>query len=198
MINDFLLIYLSGGFFALAFLFVMYIRDRRRYLYWEKKDLIYKLSNRDTSAYEDWTKSLMKVRENDEKIELTCKQTLNLVIKDVPETWEELKKYVRSYISDIWVQDDFMQDRDLIIRENGTVELNDTQLMAGANITDMFLFICGVYGLKCNGIEEVRENEKLKNLLKECRDKISWYDKWTSGLEIESDEILTKIDEALK
>lgn len=30
MINDFLLIYLSGGFFALAFLFVMYIRDRRR------------------------------------------------------------------------------------------------------------------------------------------------------------------------
>lgn len=113
----------------------------------------------DIAPVEDWTKSLMKVRENDEKIELTCKQTLNLVIKDVPETWEELKKYVRSYISDIWVQDDFMQDRDLIIRENGTVELNDTQLMAGANITDMFLFICGVYGLKCNGIEEVRENE---------------------------------------
>lgn len=40
MINDFLLIYLSGGFYALVFLFVMYIRDRRRYLYWEKKDFV--------------------------------------------------------------------------------------------------------------------------------------------------------------
>lgn len=38
MMNDILLVYLSGGFYALVFLFVMYIRDRRRHLYWEKKD----------------------------------------------------------------------------------------------------------------------------------------------------------------
>ncbi len=40
MMNDFLFIYLSGGFSVLSLMFVMYIHDKRRGLRWGKKDFV--------------------------------------------------------------------------------------------------------------------------------------------------------------
>lgn len=70
----------------------------------------------------------------------------NIVFKDVPETWEELKDFCFENYPDLKVDDETITDWGLCIEKDGYIEFYDNCLIADSDIKSIYLFLRAIYG----------------------------------------------------